>query len=95
MVSIKGDLEKAKIEFCANQRKKMSNGNDDQDQDDDMANDADEEEEKSNFLLCYTYILLFSKEIGKIIRIKRCNNTGNTFATCDVFLCFSYVFLNR
>ena len=93
-MSIKGDLEKAKIEFCANQRKKMSNGNDDQDQDDDMANDADEEEEKSNFFIML-YILLFSKEIGKIIRIKRGNNTGNNFVTCDMFLCFSFVFLNR
>ena len=50
-MSIKGDLEQAKVEFCANQRKKMSNGNGNEDLDDDLPIDVDEEEEKSNFLI--------------------------------------------
>ena len=44
-------MEQAKVEFCANQRKKMSNGNGNEDLDDDLPIDVDEEEEKSNFLI--------------------------------------------
>ncbi len=47
-VSIKGDLNQAKVEFYANQKKKNS-GNGLEEQDEDIGNDVDEDEEKGIF----------------------------------------------
>jgi hypothetical protein len=45
-VSIKGDLNQAKVEFYANQQKKKSGNGGLEDQNEDIGNDADEDEEK-------------------------------------------------
>ena len=49
-VSIKGDLNQAKVEFYTNQQKKNSGNGGLEDQDEDIGNDVDEDEEKGIML---------------------------------------------